>query len=114
MCSSDLNPIRIAFHRQRPVVYGRKNERRRFDVVAEEIALGEALLRPEDLVEVADAQHIAAGKIDAAVAMRVLERAKLIEKCVQCGPAKAGLHVRSLGVRSVRLPAVATLRRGAP
>ena len=58
---------------------GGKNERGYLDVIAKQITLGQLSLRPENFGRVADAKAASIGKLDGAVATRVLERLKLIE-----------------------------------
>ena len=51
--------IRQSLHRQRPILDGGEDVRRSLDVVAEQVAFGEFQLRPEDLVQVRDAELVA-------------------------------------------------------
>ena len=71
----------------------RQHERRDLDVVAEQVALRQLLLRPEDLVQVGDLQAVAVGQLEDAVLACLFERRELVQ------------HVRgdpppSLGVRA--------------
>ena len=47
-----FDAIRVALHRQRPVFQMRQKHRRDLDVVIDQLALGEAVLRIKDLVEI--------------------------------------------------------------
>ena len=47
-----FDAIRVALHRQRPVFQMRQKHGRDLDVVVDQLALGEAVLRIKDLVEI--------------------------------------------------------------
>ena len=80
-----VDAVRKPLHHQRPIGDGGQDERRHLRVVAEQIALGELAVRPEDLREVGDAEPLAVGQLDRAVAAGVLERAQLIDDRVDRG-----------------------------
>ena len=79
--------VRKALHHERPVGDRGQDVRRGLHVVAEQIALGELLLRPEHLVQVGDREPLAAGQFERAVAPGVFERVQLIDERVERGPA---------------------------
>ena len=54
-----VDAVRKPLHHQRPVVDAGQQERRRLHVVADQLALGDAELRPEHLRQIRDAQRVA-------------------------------------------------------
>src|SRR3990172_3568274 len=62
-----------SLHDERAIVHGRQDERRRLHVVAEQIALREAEVRPEHLGQIGDAQGVAIRQRELAVLAGVLE-----------------------------------------
>ena len=84
-----------ALHDQRPIGDGRQHEGRGADVIAEEIALRQLLLRPENLMQVRDAQPVATGEREHTVAAGLLQLRQLIEQ--HLGP---GFGVQDAGSAS--------------
>src|SRR5690606_31627988 len=71
--------VRIALHHERAVLDDRQDERRDLHVVPQEIALGQTLRGPEDLLQVADVERVAVGQDDRSAASRALELAQLLD-----------------------------------
>src|SRR4029453_9274554 len=78
------------FHDQRTVSNRRQDDRSDFHVIAEQVALRELLLWPEDLVKVRDAKRVASGKSEETVAPADFDLAQLIDQ----GPT---IEIRFLG-----------------
>src|SRR5262245_22206452 len=68
------------FHHQRTIGDGGQKDPRNLDVVPKQITLRELKLRPEDLVEVGDAQLVAAGQVQETVVTAGFELSKLIQQ----------------------------------
>src|SRR5262245_16397713 len=67
-----------SLHHEGPVRDGRQDERRDLCVVADQIALGQLEVRPEDLVQVADPEVEVSRERDHGLASGVLEKAQLL------------------------------------
>ena len=72
--------VRKALHHERAVGHRRQDVRRDLRVVAEQIAFGQLLLRPEHLVQVGHREPLAARQFERAVAPGVFERAEVIDE----------------------------------
>ena len=111
--------VRKALHHERAVGHRRQDERRDLRVVAEQVALGQLLLRPEHLVQVGHRKPLAARQVERAVAPCVFERAELIDEGgraspgVMPGAARAGF-VRPRAVRRYGRPLTSDAARRTP
>ena len=74
-----VDAVRKALHHERAIGDDRQDERRHRRVVAQQIALGQLELRPEQLGEVGDPDPRAIGQGDRPVPARVLELAQFVD-----------------------------------
>jgi hypothetical protein len=75
-----LDAIREPLHHQRAVLDDRKDERRDACVIAQQVALAVARLRPEDFLQVGDVEPVTIGQQEPPVTLPVFE---LLQLCGQ-------------------------------
>ena len=75
-----VDPVGKALHDEGPIGDDGKEKRGNLDVVAEQIALGQLLPRPEHLGQVGDRYVFSARQVEDTVAAALLEGVELVEK----------------------------------